>query len=740
METVSGAIGMSLPELRESLVKLAAGGVIRQSYDKQLSVCPEPLRYVLVRDVFFSGVCDLPYNEIASKLDDKYALIKTLLGAINRGAVIPEITSLLESIKSPILWKQYASLGQKEADFVLVEHPEEITSFASVGEETLEHVPEKTLPVLFEAAIGDRRALGNALNHPLRWVQDWILHAESGGKGEAIQRRMILINAIKDWLAKGGDQDVGMRALSLAFSPGFKKVTPDPGSGNNISLVRAPLGDSELSQLLKLWSEATPLLETLRFADWQDLLNTVHEWFYPELVTYGDVPQAKRKIMRDHAKQLVTDILAVSKDRSGIQQWGRKLSRELGIDIEFSVEREFEILFPKFERREWEQDVDKQQKAVIDLAEEWWVKTPSEIASVLLRLEREATVQHTWPRWSPTLCGLIAEKITEVNQWLSCFIEAQLPGDLCLPFLLKAVRGRVHGWDESVAKCLQNPLYEWVAVNTLITENNLPTDLLNNAFQSANKYPDMIFTACLRNQVPETTLKAMLSLVNTDVSTQAAMGTWWADPRGEINEGIATEWRAAILRAHGAQFFSSEILEADKELAFDWLISRLDEKRKYFDFHTRKEISAAISALDSEQRLAALVRVPDDGLLTFELLTDLTSDDLKVCEEVLRTSRFGQLRLIFLHAHPKGIWPEKALLALDAGISAQDIIHATLHEDESWTGGLSNMWQGWIDDFTPLLAHDDARIQSLAQIAIDELKSCQSAARKSERRAAVYGR
>jgi len=235
-------------------------------------------------------------------------------------------------------------------------------------------------------------------------------------------------------------------------------------------------------------------------------------------------------------------------------------------------------------------------------------------------------------------------------------------------------------------------------------------------------------------------LKAMLSHADRGVSTQAAIGTWWADPRGEISHSIANEWRAAILRAHGQQFFSTEILEADKDLAFEWLIARINEQPKFFDHHTQKEISAAISALDSQQRITTLPHVPSEGLLTFELLKELTSDDLKACEELLHTPRFRKYQLTFLRSHPTGRWIEKAQLALNAGYSPQDIVGATIEHDSSWTGGESNMWQGWIDDFAPLLAHEEARIRSIAEIATAKLESLQADARKSERSAAVYGR
>lgn len=737
IETVSKVIGMSLLELRASLVKLAAGGVLRQDYDRQISVWPRSLRFVLVRDVFFSGTVDLPYHEIAAGLNDKYALAETLLGAISRGANVPGIISLLESVNSPSLWKVYAGLGEREANFVVEHHGEKITD---ISEETLELAPQKTLPLLFEAAKGDERRLGNAVNHPLRKVQDWIRHAEPATEGEAIRKRSILVTAIKDWLVGGGSQRIGLRALALAFSPGFETVTADPGSGNTVHIVRGPLTDDELSQLHALWVEATEVLPALSSTDWQDLLNTVHEWIYPQLITNAELPQATKEIMQQTAKQMVTDILAVSKERPGIQQWGRNLSEELSMDIDISVEREFEILFPKLKRSEWEEEVDKQRKAVADLAEEWRTRRPVEIASTLLRLEREATVQRTWPRWSPTLCELLAETTGEANEWLSCFMETSLPGDLCIPFLQKAVRNRATGWETSVANCLENPLYEWVAVSILIREDNLPSDLFDLVLQRIANYPDMVHVLCLRNQVPETTLKAMLVHADSRVFAQAAIGAWWAEPRGEIGSSIASEWRSAILRAHGEQFYSTEILESNKLLAYQWLIARIDERPQYFDYHTRKEISAAASVLDTEQRLAVLPHVPDGGLLTFELLIELADDDLRVCEEILNTSRFGKYRLTFLNGHPKGRWVEKALLAADAGYSANDIVGATVDHDSSWAGEESNMWQRWIEDFEPLLTHEDARMRSIAELATTKLKKFQAGARKNERREAVYGR
>lgn len=737
IEYVSKVLGLPMSELRASLVKLAAGGVLRQGSDKQISVWPRSLRYVLVRDVFFSGLCDLPYTEIASGLPNMKALGETLLGAVSRGANVPEITNLLESINSPTLWRLYASIGEKEADFVLNHYAAERIE---ISEETLQLIPQKTLPLLFKAATGDERPLGNATNHPLRWVQNWIRGAKPGSDGDAIQRRSILINSIKNWLTSGGDQRVGVRALSVAFTPGFETITPDPGSGNTIHIVRGLLTVEELAQMLKLWSEISPLLTTLSITDWQELLSLVNQWIYPETNTNAEIPSAIRRTMRQIAKQMVTDIVGASRDRPGMQAWARNLNRRLRLDVDIAVDREYEILYPALETEDWETEQKKKEKKVLTLAKEWRCMTATEVASKLFRLETEAlAVQHRGFRWTPTLCQVLSEEVSNPNEWLNCFIEGNLSGDLCAAFLDRVVKDRITGWEKSTEKCLENAHYEWAGISILIIKDDLPENLLSEVVQRAAKYPEKIFILCLRNEIPQTTLKYMLRHPVTVISSKAAMGTWWGQPRGKIDENIETEWRPAILRAHGQHSYLQEILKSDSSLACAWLIARIEERPAFFDYHTRKEIHAATSILDSEQRLAVLMHVPNEGLLTLKLLKDLANDDLKVCDEILKSPRFGKHSLTILSGHPKGLWVQKAQLGLNAGYSPQEIVDATVGYDDSWSEA-SKMWQGWVDDFAPLLLHKDERICSIAKIAMEKLKAFQAEALQDERRAAVYGR
>src|SRR5207302_5474428 len=265
-------LGIPLIDLRIALVRLSAGGVIRQRGEGRLSVWPRSLRYVLVRDVFFGGECDLPKTNLMEAAHDRVDLAETLIGAISRGAKVPEIIEILESLQSPPVWRFYASLGEEEAKFVVSKHPDLIPI---VGRQGLELAPEATLPLLFEQAIGDERELGHAVDHPLRWVEDWIRRAVPARSEEPLRRRTALLRSATEWLEKGKNGRVGRRALCMSLKPGFETHTPDPGSGLQIQITSGLLTEEELKGVRQLWDQIPCYLDSFSFFDWQDLLRAI---------------------------------------------------------------------------------------------------------------------------------------------------------------------------------------------------------------------------------------------------------------------------------------------------------------------------------------------------------------------------------------------------------------------------------------------------------------------------------
>ena len=737
MEVVAGVLGIPIAHLHASLVRLAAGGVLRERSKGHLSVWPRTLRYILVRDTFFSGKCDLPCDTLIEAAPDKTDMAETLIGAVSRGANVPQIVELLEEIGSPAVWEDYASLGEDESKFVLRHHPEYLRT---VGEVTLQLAPEETLPLLLEAAVGDERELGHALDHPLRWVQDWIRKAPPG-RNQAARRRQAVVRAVKDSLKKGGDERVAFRALCLVLLPTFEDYTADPGSGMSVNIRSGLLTRDELTQIKELWGQVIELIANLRSFEWKELFGAVHPWAYPEMGRNKEILPDVRQFMLSVAARMIEDIANISRAHPGVQQWVRNLAGKLRVDIETTDDPDFEILFPDLDRSNWQEIEEKQNRVVPELIARWRALPPSEVAARIVFLEKEAVLAgKTWPRWTDLICAQLAEETSDPNSWLREFAEKGVPASAGEPFLRKAITARVPGWEEATAACLNNPAYEIIALCVLLTLSDVSADLLADAVERSAKYPQMVDLLCLRDQVPEDTLKLLLRHPHPAASAMAAVGTWNATPRGQIKDNIVADWRGAILRAEGIEYWLAEIIKSDSSLALEWLKPRL-ERRSGFNHHfVWEEVKAAISVLNFEQRKDALQYVEAHGNLDSMLIEELAGADLEMYQEILKHERLSKFHLSPLSGRPTGVWVEKALAALEAGYSTEQIVKATLGYDDVWTGPESNMWQGWIDDFEALAAHPDPRIREVGQTGAAKAGERKRAAAVSERREAVYGR
>ena len=164
---------------------VAAGGVIYDVGQGCLSVRPQALREVLVRDVFFSGSLSLqvePLIQAAPCLPDVAA---TLIGArVRGGAVRPSLlATTVQRSDSSRIWEEYAWLGPSETMLALAMHPEMVTALAHPA---LHHVPETIIPMLLNNSIGDDRFLHATPEHPLRLIEDWV-HSARPATG---QRRL----------------------------------------------------------------------------------------------------------------------------------------------------------------------------------------------------------------------------------------------------------------------------------------------------------------------------------------------------------------------------------------------------------------------------------------------------------------------------------------------------------------------------------------------------------------------
>lgn len=734
IETVSKFCGFPVGDLQHILSRLAAGGVVREAGPGKVSVWPRTLRYILIRDTFFSST-PLDVRRLIDEVPSKTETATALIGARARGANIPWLTEFLKQVDSPQAWRHFASLGKDEATFALQHDP---SLACAIGREALIRAPDEALPLLFSASVGDNRALHNSVDHPLRLVQDWIASAMPG-TGHPVTRRNSLLRATAQWLKDGGNEHVATRALVIAVSPKFAQTTSDPGSGLTVTLSRAFLTYSEIESLRAIWESIIKILATMKSPDWATLLDSMHDWAYPQAGS-ARISEEAAPLMRAITVETLKGLLEVSRQLPAVQQRLREYGDQLGVELNTARDSEFEILFPTEDLENWEAASEKQTREVRALAADWDDLGPQQVAVRLLRLESEAAfARKTHPRLTWLLCQALADSTDSYGVWVNEFIDHGLPTDTVFPFLQQAVLSEEEGWQELSLRCLESPTYTGVGISVLLTVPNIPDSLLTVMDEKIAPYDQLVKSLSLRGEIPEATLRRLLQNKAANVATAAAAGEWISGSKA-FRDSLRADCRQAVLRAEGQDHWLREIFQRDSSIAHDWLIARIEAEVGTFPYHRFEIVQCAINALTSKEKVSVLDHLcHDPESADWQLLKELIGTDVPLFQILLSRKQMSGFHLLALEAPPTDSWCEMAVSAFDAGYSPDEVAKATFPWISSGSGQEASKWNQYIRDFEPLLDHQDPRLSETATLGIRIAREREQRAIAEDRRQRVYG-
>lgn len=360
------------------------------------------------------------------------------------------------------------------------------------------------------------------------------------------------------------------------------------------------------------------------------------------------------------------------------------------------------------------------------------------MADKIARIEREAQAAGlSWPNRTPLLCEELAQRVASPLVWAKALNEAETAGDTIAQFLRRAVELEQEGWSRFAASCLTVPRLKLYIVAMVITHKDPPIGLLRLTLQNMDGAANLTNFHCRRNEVSEDTIFHLLRHQNTEIATAAALGVWEAEPRGEVPSALNAVWREAINNSISDDFWLSEVLKGDSSLSFGWLQRRLSATPRGL-YRLGKAVDAATDALRTDDRLSILHQLPIE-YPTNELVEKLVGDDLKLYREVLNDVRLKPVHLFPLAGETEGVWTDKAILALDAGYSPEDIPNAFYPRAMSLWGEEPSLWVEWIDRFDRLLSHDDKRIQAVGELGKANVEAKRDSALGRERQEAIHG-
>lgn len=744
-------LGISDLEISEKLARLAAGGVLRERANRALSVEPDPMRWVLVRDVFFGGPGSFEYIPLLDIVENKFSATETLIRARARGAQIHDLLNLVYRFNSPELWAEYAWLGPTECEYVITKHPE-LVRFKEVAEAGLHHLPEFAIPEILNH-IGERGGLG--LEDPIDFLRRWINEAHRQGKNGLTQRE-ILVRTAHRWWNQTRKARIAIRVMCFSLKPRFGYLTTDPGAGRTITRTEGTLLSPSLNDIIQLWPTVKDVIHQCGDFPWDDVLSLLNDWLY-----FGGknspVSEDTQILRRKFVERILFDLTECTRDHPGLQNQLRRYVETVGSNIDlapdFVLDPVFEAFFPGRIL-----DAEEEADLIESAAEQLRVSEGSvdEVVEKLVKIESEARLADIEPqrsRVAERVCRKLAGAEDPV-QTSAAFVHHRLPSVWLYPILFKAaIEGR-KGWPSVMSRCLNDISYQEIGVSIILTISEPPPELLGASLALAENHLSFIHDLCSLGRVPGATLQALLCIDNPRVAVAAAIGHWLAEPERKIESVDESLWRRAILRTldddanpigfDSYEYELREILKSDSVLSEEWLQMGLDQGRGWFSLRGQEiAVKSVIPAMDIPQRSKVLRALSSEwNQTTHEIVGHLIDQDLDLYRELLDSNDLAHYHLSPLEGKPDSVWWKKAALALDAGYSVGRVVEASLKgESEGWIGSESEMWVEWRTAFEALarIGEDDPRIQEVSRRGAEMTRAYEEPAVRRDRHRDVFG-
>ena len=744
---VARILGISDLDISERLARLAAGGVLRERGNRALSIEPDAMRGVLVRDVFFGGVGSLDYTSLLEIVESLVDATATLTSAHSRGAQIPNLLNLVKSADSEHLWSEYAWLGPSEAEYVITNSPELIL-VEQIARAGLRHVPELTIPQLLDR-VGE--AGGLQTKDPIDLLGKWINDAHRARK-DGISERVTLVRSAHRWWKQSQRARTAIRVMCIGLKPGFEYYSVDPGAGMTITKTQGTIPGPRLDNIIRLWPYVKEIIREGERVPCTELLRLINEWrLYggPDVV----ISDESEIVIQEFAESMLRDLAEATRERPGIQHRLQRSVEVMGSKIDLVLDPIFESFFSWQENAEGKRLIDGTAK-LLGIGH----RSITDIAESLAKIQAEARLADFDPGASGTaeqICRRISDSAEDPVTAAEIFMQHKLPGKWIHPFLFRAITEDHQGWRSVMCQCLSDKSYQEIGVSVILTLPDPPPEMLETLLSLAGDFLPLTYRLCRWGSVHKATLQALLNADDHRVAVVAAVGHWFAEPMGK-NESIDKSlWKQAILRTVYENSFPSgldayeyglgEILASDSDLAEEWLLLGLGERHSGIGFHMEEiAVESVIPAMELQQRrrvLAALPRVWN-GTVS-RIVHEVISQDLDLYQELLDSKDRSDYHLSPLMGKPDRLWWMKAVLALNAGHSIKEIVRAAdASEAQAWMGNESGMWAEWRGAFQAPqdLGEADSRILEIARRGTELMDKREQEALKGERYRAVHGR
>ena len=721
---------------------------VPRSQEMRLRVQPEPLRYALVRDVFFGGPGALDANRVIPSLDGPATAIP-LIGAIHRGARVSR--GLLESVMD---WSDeesvtaFAALGRSELLTALEKAPALQAHIAEAAWKA--GLPgDPALLTLMEQAVGDDRPEHSTPEHPLRIVSDQLAHPST-----TIETRRSAIVSAGSWLEGGRDAEVGLRVMMHAVQPKVSSMSQDPGIGRTFTIYQGAVPKDWIDQLSDLWDLILAAIERDPTLPAKPVLEGVHTWVYPDMIGFGrGVAHDTADAIQSVAARVVGRLADVYWDRPGALHRLRQYARTADLPVQIELPNDFMVLFPddlrgSLKGGEYEEWQKRAATAVSELAERLKRLSADEVATFITDADAQAVAADIrYPRYTPLLARLLADQSEEPEVLLHAMEEHGAGADLVSPVLDRVVDLQRPNWEASLERLIADTELSGAAISVALT-SSCGKRLKELAVQEASAWLHLIELHVIRREIDDETLALLFEAPDPRVGQKAAITLVSMESSEELQRlppAARTRCREILVHSPADDGMFPQVLKADPPLFADWLRAWFDRIRSAAkpEF-LQPGVEEAIDNLPVNLRVSLIADVPSDvyGSRIDGAVQGLVSDDLPVAAALFERSDVQDLHEIALRKGPSEAWLERALLAMELGWSAKHVVEPTRLSDTARWGEESDYCQQKIDAFELLRVppeQSSPRRERIVEAGIAYFTQLREEAARRERRERVFG-
>ena len=747
---VSKNLGLNVVSISKILKNLATGGIIQQINEDYLAVIPASFRHILLKKEFFTGDAhklDDIYWQLYQAAHDKQAALSTLIMAKSKGAmvdgdrIVVEIEQIENSSTDTVkLWKNLAGISKELCQVAFAKKPHLVIQLVEVG---LHYIPDITISMLLNEAIGDKRPEHQFPHAPVRILGDWIAE-RCDTKEESLRRRMALLEETIKWADNGGDVDVVWKVLPKCMSLESNWSESDPGSGRTISMLRSLVPLDWAGEIAKLWDSIIVQVSKHLPKDWGNLLNRLHQWLFPH-APHAIKEEGYREYTNAKAQEVIQELFAISGDyRNPLGRWA---VNKVDFAIE-GIDEEFLVIFPpdRFgSKNSYQEQLEENRDKALTLGEKWAQCSPADVIEkiVLFTKQMECFDGEIQGR-ELNVFQAISQNISDLDLWIESIIAARL-SDKCLrPFMTKAIvarHGKINLW---LKQCLRIDCYHWIAIELILTNESLASALFDDISDLLPKYIDRIRVVIYSGDMPNYCLKMLCNHKDEVLCFQVALSDFRSDEKYILNnhrdlwlEMFKKGFREHDMNDDELLYDIDELLTTVPELAF-FIALELAKSPSGCFIHSEEPYLKLFSVLDKKQKIEVLKHLHPHKSHSFVSL--LVGDDLDIYNDLLSNEELKRWHCTPLKGRPSSSkWQEKATLAFQYEIPIREIALAAVGHSWSYEGSEVAFWQKWKNEFDGLYKSENEDLRNVAISGLEFVNDRINHSKSREGHESVYG-